>query len=73
MFALLGTLMAGLFTYPAGVVGTVVSFASVYYGWVTPTESVLLATPVYLGAGYYQWYVLIPNYFRPDRRGKALG
>jgi hypothetical protein len=63
-FALLGTLMAGLFTYPTGVVGTMVSAALVYWGLVTPTESVLLATPFYIGAGYLQWYVLIPRYFR---------
>jgi len=73
MFALLGTFMASLFTYPSGVIGTIVSFGAVHFGLLTPAQAVLLATPVYLGAGYYQWYVLIPNYFRPDRRGKALG
>jgi hypothetical protein len=65
IFALLGTFMASLFTYPSGVVGTIVSCAAVWFGWVTPAESVLLATPVYVAAGYLQWYVLIPGYFRP--------
>ena len=73
MFALLATFMASLFTYPSGVIGSIVSYGTVHFGLLTPTESVLLATPVYIGAGYYQWYVLIPNYFRPVRRGKALG
>ncbi len=64
MFAILGTLMAGLFTYPTGIVGTIASGVAVYFGLVTPTESVLLATPLYVAAGYFQWYVLIPRYFR---------
>lgn len=64
MFAVLGTLMAGLFTYPTGIVGTIASWVTVYLGVLTPTESVLLATPLYVGAGYFQWYVLIPRYFR---------
>ena len=66
MFALLGTFMASLFTYPSGVIGTFVSGCAVYFGWLTPAESVLAATPLYIGAGYFQWYVLIPRYFRPD-------
>jgi hypothetical protein len=71
MFALLGTFMASLFTYPSGVVGTIVSCAAAYSGLLTPTEAVLLATPVYVGAGYLQWYVLIPRYFRAgSRRGR---
>jgi hypothetical protein len=75
IFALLGTFMASLFTYPSGVVGTITSCVAVYFGLVTPTESVLLATPVYVAAGYLQWYVLIPMYFRAGagpgiRRGR---
>ena len=64
MFALVGEFMASVLTYPAGVVGTVVSWITVYFGLLTPTESVLFAAPIYLGAGYFQWYVLIPKYFR---------
>lgn len=64
MFAALGSFMASVFTYPAGVVGTVVSCAAAYFGLLTPTEAVLFATPFYVGAGYFQWYVLIPRYFR---------
>lgn len=64
MFAILGTLMAGLFTYPTGIVGTIASCVTAYFGVLTPTESVVLATPLYVGAGYFQWYVLIPRYFR---------
>ena len=64
LFALAGSFMAIVLTYPAGVVGTFVSWVTMYFGFLTPTESVLLAAPVYLGAGYLQWYVLIPKYFR---------
>jgi len=64
MFALLATFMASLFTYPMGVVGTIVSWGAVQFGALTPAVSVLLATPFYVAAGYYQWYVLIPGYFR---------
>lgn len=64
MFAALGTFMASLFTYPSGVVGTIVSCGAIYSGLLTPTQSVLLAAPVYVGVGYFQWYVLIPRYFR---------
>jgi hypothetical protein len=69
MFAALGTFMAGVFTYPSGVLGTIVSFGAMYFGLVTPIESVLLATPVYVGAGYFQWYVLIPRYFEGGAAG----
>jgi hypothetical protein len=73
MFALLGTFMASLFTFPSGVVGTIASGGAVYLGWVTPSESVLLATPIYVGAGYLQWYVLIPRYFGAGAGSRARG
>jgi len=72
MFALLGTFMAGLFTYPSGVVGTIVSCAAVYGIHLKPTESVLLAAPLYVAAGYFQWYVLIPRYFRGGADGTLI-
>jgi len=66
MFALIGTVAASLLTYPAGLVGTILSWVPIYLGLLTPTESVLFAAPFYLGAGYLQWYVLVPRYFGAD-------
>jgi hypothetical protein len=70
IFALLGTFMASLFTYPSGVAGTILSCAAVYFWGLTPMTSVLVAAPVYVAAGYLQWYVLIPGYFRPGAGAK---
>jgi hypothetical protein len=63
-YAGLGTFAACLLTYPAGVLGTIASFGMSASGFLTPTECVLLATPVYVCVGYLQWYVLLPQYFR---------
>ena len=57
----LGSVVASILTYPAGVIGTAFSYATVYFGLLTPTEAVLFAAPLYIGAGYLQWYVLIPK------------
>ena len=58
----LGNMVASILTYPAGIIGTMLSYAAVYFGLLTPTEAVLLAAPFYIGAGYLQWYVLIPTW-----------
>jgi len=63
LLALLGTWVASILTYPAGVIATVISYIPVYLGVVTATEAVLLAAPLYIAAGYLQWYVLVPNHF----------
>lgn len=63
LFAALGGLVASACTYPAGVIGTIVSYVTVYAGLLTPTEATLFAAPFYIGAGYLQWYVLIPRHF----------
>jgi hypothetical protein len=62
-FALLGSLIASVLTYPAGIIGTAFSCVTAYVGLLTPTEAVLFAAPLYIGAGYLQWYVLIPRHF----------
>jgi hypothetical protein len=62
--AAVGNLAVSVLTYPAGVVGTIAFYALVLLGLATPTEAVLCATPLYIGAGYFQWYVLIPKHFR---------
>jgi hypothetical protein len=64
LYAAVGGLVASVFTYPTGVIGTIVSYATVYAGLLTPTEAPLFAAPFYIGAGYFQWYVLIPRHFR---------
>jgi hypothetical protein len=64
LLAAIGNLAASVLTYPAGVVGTIAFYALISVGVATPTESVLCAAPLYIGAGYVQWYVLIPKYFR---------
>lgn len=63
LFAGLGGFMASAFTYPAGAIGTIVTYATIYAGLLTPTEATLFAAPFYIGAGYLQWYVLIPRHF----------
>jgi len=64
LLAAVGNLAASVLTYPAGVVGTIASYALIYVGIATPTESVLCVAPLYIGAGYVQWYVLVPKHFR---------
>ena len=64
LLALLGIFLVSVLTYPAGVIGTVISCGATYSGLLTATEAVLFAAPFYVGAGYLQWYVLIPKYFR---------
>jgi hypothetical protein len=64
LFAAVGNLAVSVLTYPAGVVGTIAFYALISVGVATPTEAVLCAAPLYIGAGYVQWYVLIPKHFR---------
>jgi len=64
LFAAAGSFAVSVLTYPAGLVGTIACFVMITSGLVTPTEAVLLAAPLYIGAGYFQWYVLIPRHFR---------
>jgi hypothetical protein len=51
-------------TYPAGAIGSIVTFITLFFGILTPTEAFLLTTPLYIAAGYIQWYVVIPKYFK---------
>jgi hypothetical protein len=51
-------------TYPAGAVGSIVTFITLFFGILTPTEAFLLTTPLYIAAGYIQWYVVMPKYFK---------
>ena len=69
LLALLGSFVASILTYPFGAIATVVSCLPIYFGLLTATEALLLATPLYIACGYLQWYVLIPNYFGASPRG----
>jgi hypothetical protein len=64
LLAAVGNLAVSVLTYPAGVVGTIAFYALIFLGLATPTEAVLCVAPLYIGAGYFQWYVLIPKHFR---------
>jgi len=63
LWAAVGNLVVSVLTYPAGVVGTIAFYVLIFTGLATPTEAVLCAAPLYIGAGYFQWYVLIPKHF----------
>jgi hypothetical protein len=60
----LSLFLTTVLTYPAGVIGSIVSFITLFFGILTPTEAFLLTTPLYIAAGYIQWYVVIPKYFK---------
>jgi hypothetical protein len=60
----LNTFLSMVLTYPAGAVGTIVSLITIYFGILTSEEAFLLTTPLYIAAGYFQWYVMIPKYFQ---------
>jgi hypothetical protein len=64
LVSLLGQLLMTVLTYPAGVIGTIVSYITIFFGILTPTEAFLLTTPLYIAAGYIQWYVVMPKYFK---------
>lgn len=59
-------------TYPAGVLGILISLPPIYSGYVTPTEALLIAGPIAIAAGYLQWFVVIPRIWaehpNPPRR-----
>ena len=59
----LGMQTVALLTYPAGVVGTLAALPAVFFGIVTPIESLLISGPISLAAGYLQWFVVIPTLF----------
>jgi hypothetical protein len=52
-----------LLTYPAGMAGLLAALPALYFGIVTPMESLLISGPVSLAAGYLQWFVVIPRLF----------
>ena len=67
--AAIGLLLIPILTYPAGVVGTVFFLIVTLTGLTTLTEGMVLAAPVFVGAGYLQWYVILPKVYRRKDRG----
>ena len=72
MAAGIALLLIPILTYPAGVVGTVFFLIMSLTGLTTLTEAMALAAPIFAGAGYLQWYVILPKvYGRKDRGSKS--
>ena len=69
VFVSAGFQSLAVLTYPAGILGVIVSLATIYLGLLTPAEALLLAGAISLTLGYLQWYVVIPRIFGgADRR-----
>lgn len=66
-----GTLAMAVLTYPLGALATLLFVVPPYFGWLTPTESLMAVAPLYALCGYLQWYVLVPRWFR-GQRGASL-
>ncbi len=55
-------------TYPLGMVVTAMSYlVVVVLAWLPPLGGVMFAIPFYLIAGYAQWYLFVPRYFRTKK------
>lgn len=64
----IGLLYLSVLSYPLGAAGTVFYFGLVFYGVATPTEALLVSSPVFVAFGYFQWFVLLPKVFAAARR-----
>jgi hypothetical protein len=60
-----------LLTYPAGMAGLLVALPAIFFGLVTPIESLVISGPVAVAAGYLQWFVVIPRLFGRNTGGQA--
>lgn len=63
IITVLGFQGLAVLTYPAGILGTFVSFLAILFGYTTPLEALLVAAPFSITAGYLQWFVVIPRIF----------
>jgi hypothetical protein len=59
----LGIQVLALLTYPAGAVGILTAMTAVFFGIVTPIESLFIYGPISHAAGYLQWFVVVPRFF----------
>jgi hypothetical protein len=69
---MLNQFLMTVLTYPAGAIGAIVSLITIYFGILTPEEAFLLTTPLYIAAGYIQWYVVMPKYFKEKNLNSPL-
>jgi hypothetical protein len=60
---LLGIQVLALLTYPAGAIGILTAMTAVFFGIVTPIESLFISGPISLAAGYLQSFVVVPRFF----------
>lgn len=59
-----GLLALAVLTFPAGFVPVVLWWLLVGSGIATPSEGVATLMPVFIAAGYLQWFVWIPKFVR---------
>lgn len=62
--ALGGLLALAVLTFPAGFVPVLLWWLLVWSGIATPSEGVAAVMPVFIAAGYLQWFVWIPKFVR---------
>lgn len=67
--AFVGMFALAVLTFPAGVVPVLLWWLLVRSGVATPSEGVAVLMPVFIAAGYLQWFVWIPKFVR--RRSKV--
>jgi TRAP-type C4-dicarboxylate transport system permease large subunit len=51
-------------TFPFGLLPVLVVLSLVYVGLATPAEALAVASPFCAVLGYFQWYVLLPRWYR---------
>lgn len=59
-----GLLALAVLTFPAGFVPVFLWWLLVWNGIATPSEGVAAVMPVFIAAGYLQWFVWIPKLAR---------
>jgi hypothetical protein len=60
---LLQAILLPVLTFPLGVLGALCTLPLIFYGITTPAEAHMIAAPVYVLAGWAQWYVVLPKLF----------
>ncbi|MDO6962353.1 hypothetical protein [Rhizobium alvei] len=50
-------------TFPLGFIASLFAGGLIYSGVFTPLESLLFATPLFAGLGYWQWFHLLPRIY----------
>lgn len=55
-------------TFPLGLVGVLFFWIPVYFGVLTPVESLILSAPIFAASGYLQWFKVLPRVFGAPAR-----